>query len=144
MADGIEVRCLGRGDAGLLDRVAEGVFDHPVRPDRAAAFLGCPSHLMVVALADGLVVGMGSAVVHRHPDKDPQMWINEIGTGDAWLRRGIATRVLRALLAEAEARGCGYAWLGTEQDNAAARALYRRVGGREVPGLVLFEWGGES
>ena len=140
----IEIRRLGPDDAAWLGRVAEGVFDHPVRPDRAAAFLACPSHLMVVALADGLVVGMGSAVVYLHPDKDPQMWINEIGTGDAWLRRGIATRVLHALLAEAEARGCGYAWLGTEEDNAAARALYRRAGSREVPGLVLYEWGEES
>ena len=138
---GIEIRRLGPDDAARLGRVAEGVFDHPVRADRTAAFLACPSHLMVVALADGLVVGMGSAVVYLHPDKPPQMWINEIGTGDAWRRRGIATRVLRALLAEATARGCDYAWLGTEEDNASARALYRRAGAREVPGLVLYEWG---
>ena len=137
----IEIRRLGPDDAALLGRVAEGVFDHPVRPDRAAAFLACPSHLMVVARADGLVVGMGSAVVYLHPDKDPQMWINEIGTGDAWRRQGIATRVLRALFAEAEARGCDYAWLGTEEDNAPARALYRRAGGEETTGLVLYNWG---
>ena len=128
----------------MLGRVADGVFDGPVRQDRARAFLNDPSHLIAVAVAEGTVVGMATGVVYLHPDKPPQLWVNEVGTGDDWLRRGVATRTLRALLDEGERRGCRYAWLGTEAGNGPARALYRALGGEETEGIVTFEWGEEA
>ncbi|MDJ0627065.1 MAG: GNAT family N-acetyltransferase [Rhodobacter sp.] len=137
----ITIRRLGPEDARVLDRVAKGVFDLAVDPDHTAAFLASEAHEMVVALADGLVVGMASGVVYLHPDKPPQFWINEVGVGDDWLRRGIGTRLMTAILAVGHERGCGYAWLGTEAGNAAARGLYRKAQGRETEGLVIFEWG---
>ena len=141
MGETITIRRLGPEDAGVLRRVAEGVFDLAVDPKHTARFLGAETHEMVVALADGLVVGMASGIVYYHPDKPPQFWINEVGVGDAWLRRGIGTRLVAAILDVAWARGCVCAGLGTETENAAARALYRKLGGREAEGLVLFEWG---
>ena len=47
-----------------------------------------PRHLMLVAIEDDLVVGMASAVEYFHPDKPPQMWINEVVVSPAWQRRG--------------------------------------------------------
>ena len=128
----------------MLCNVAAGVFDNAVDPDRTARFLAAPDHVIVVALAGDLVVGMGTGLVYYHPDKPPQFWINEVGTGDAWLRRGIARRVMQALLDEAQGRGCRYIWLGTEDDNRPARKLYRAMGGEETAGLVTFEWGQEG
>jgi aminoglycoside 6'-N-acetyltransferase I len=41
-------------------------------------------------------------------------------------RQGIATLLLEAAFALGRELGCSEAWVGTEPDNAAARALYRR------------------
>ncbi len=59
----IEIKRLGRGDAAVLDRVAEDVFDEPINPPRLAAYLAEPGHHMLVAIADGVVVGQ---VARRH------------------------------------------------------------------------------
>ena len=35
----IEVRVLGAGEGGILERVAPGGFDHPIDPVRASEFI---------------------------------------------------------------------------------------------------------
>jgi ribosomal protein S18 acetylase RimI-like enzyme len=50
--------------------------------------------------------------------------------GDAWQGRGIGTRLLRELVARAEANGISDLSATTLHDNPAARALLRRVGFR--------------
>ena len=71
---------------------------------------------------------MASAVDYVHPDKAPQLWINEIGVAPAHRRRGVGRRLLDALLAHGRTLGCTEAWLGTEDDNVAARRLYESAG----------------
>jgi len=139
--DPITFRRLRPEDAAILARVAPETFDNPVRNDYLAPFLASSLHEMVVALVDDLVVGMASGVVYYHPDKPPQFWINEVGTALDWRRQGIGRRLVDAMLEIAWMRDCDMAWLGTEDDNVAARALYRRAGAREVPGLVMYDWG---
>jgi ribosomal protein S18 acetylase RimI-like enzyme len=124
----IDVRLLGPGDLGVLDRIADGVFDGPVQARWAGAFLADARHHMLVALENGVVVGMVSAVDYVHPDKAPQLWINEIGVAPSHQRRGIGRRLLDAILAHGRTLGCTEAWLGTEEDNVAARRLYATAG----------------
>ena len=142
--DEITVRMLGPDDLSVFDRVADGTFDNPIRPDQAQAFLEDANHLIAVALAGDTVVGMATGVIYFHPDKPPQFWINEVGTAAPWRRRGIATRTTQALLRAAAAAGCVEMWLGTETDNTAARALYRALDGAETEGLVMYGWGAED
>lgn len=123
----ITIRQLLPGDEAVLETVAPGVFDNPVRPDLVRRFLATPNYRIVVALDGDLVVGMATGFSHFHPDKDEDFFVNELGVDDAYRRRGIATALLRALLAEARVMGCNEAWLGTEHDNAAALATYRRL-----------------
>ncbi len=137
----ITIRLLGPDEAQVLDRVAPDVFDEPVNPDWARAFLASGSHLIAVALAEGTVVAMATGLIHLHPDKPPQLWVMEVGTAGAWQRRGLATACMKALLAGGRARGCAEAWVATEDDNAPARALYRRLGGAETEGIVMYDWG---
>lgn len=122
----------------MLGRVADGVFDEPVRPDRLARYLEAPGHLMVLALADGMVVGQCVGVIHHHPDKPSELYVDEVGTADAWLRQGIATAMLAELFAWGRELGCEEAWLGTETDNAAALALYRRHAPTEDKTMQFF------
>ena len=133
----IAIRSLAAGDGDVLARVADGVFDGPVSPRLAAEFLADPRHHLVVALDDGVVVGFVSAVDYVHPDKPSQLWINEVGVAPSRRRRGIARRLLDAMLAHGRTLGCTEAWLGTEESNAAARRLYESAGGAAEP-FVLY------
>jgi aminoglycoside 6'-N-acetyltransferase I len=125
--------CLCRlrpGDERLLDQVADDVFDEPVRPDRLAAYLATPGHLMVLATEGDLVVGQCTGVIHAHPDKVTELYVDEVGTATSHLRQGIATAMLAELFAWGRELGCEEAWLGTELDNTAANGLYRTFGGK--------------
>lgn len=135
----IEIRLLGPEDRGALDRVAGGVFDHAIDPGLAREFLSDPRHHLFVAIGEGLVVGMITAVDYVHPDKPRQLWINEVGVAPTHQRRGIARGLLDAMLAHGRGIGCTEAWLGTEEANQAANALYRAAGGRAEP-FVLYAW----
>lgn len=139
--DEITFRQMGPDDLDALLAVPGGLFDNPVDPAQAAAFLNDPLHLLVLAYDGGLAVGMASGTVLLHPDKAPAMFVNEVGVRDGHRRRGIGTAVTGALFAAARARGCDGIWLGTEPENTPARALYRKLGGDEVP-AVLFGWDG--
>ena len=133
------IRLLGPGEAAVLDRVAEGVFDNPVDPRWAAEFFAEPRHHLAAALDGGVVIGMASAVHYVHPDKPPQLWVNEVGVAPPYRNRGIGRALLLALFARGRELGCEEAWLGTEPDNAAARRLYLTVGGEEEP-MVMYSF----
>ena len=96
------------------------------------------SHYICVAIEVGLVVGFASAVRYVHPEKPSGMWINEVGGSPCYQRSGIGKAVLSRILAEAETRGCREAWVLTDEDNSAARALYSSAGGSESQaGLIV-------
>lgn len=120
----MEIRRLEAGDDALVMQVADNVFDEPVRPDRLAAYLSQSGHFMVVAIVDGVVVGQCAAVIHRHPDKVTELYIDEVGVSPAFQRQGIARKMLDAMFEIGRENGCEEAWVGTEPDNVAARALY--------------------
>jgi aminoglycoside 6'-N-acetyltransferase I len=131
------VRLLGPGDMAILDNVAEDVFDEDVDPRWTAEFLNDPRHHMVVALLGNQVIGMASAVHYVHPDKSPELWVNEIGVTPAYRQRGIGKQLIAALFSRGRELGCKEAWLGTEESNTAARRLYASVGGAEQSMVYL-------
>jgi aminoglycoside 6'-N-acetyltransferase I len=135
----VEVRLLGPGDGEALERVAPGVFDGPVRPHWTREFLADARHHLMVAVDEGQVVGMVSALHYVHPDKAPQLWINEIGVAPSHQRQGIGRRLLDAILAHGRMLDCTEAWLGTEEANVAARHLYESAGGAPET-FVLYEF----
>ena len=62
----------------MLEKVAPGVFDEPVRPDLTARFLATPNYRILVALDGDLVVGMATGFTHFHPDKDEEFFVNGV------------------------------------------------------------------
>ena len=123
----ITLKRLMPGDEAVLENVAPGAFDEPVRPDLTRRFLATPPYRIIVALDGDLVVGMATGFTHFHPDKDEEFFVNELGVDDAYRRQGIGERLLQALLAEAKTMGCPDAWLGTEHTNTPALGLYRKI-----------------
>ena len=130
-ASQVTIRLLSAGDTNAFDRVAEDVFDDPVRMDLAVEFLHDRRHHIAVALDGGVVVGMASAVHYVHPDKPAQLFIDEVGVAPSHQRQGIASELLARLLAHGRALGCTEAWVAADEDNGPARALYAHVGGQE-------------
>ncbi|HUV33165.1 MAG TPA: GNAT family N-acetyltransferase [Devosiaceae bacterium] len=124
---GIEIRVSRDGDAAVLGNVSPDVFDNAIKPELAEAYLAEPLFHLVVALDGDKVVGMASGLVHFHPDKQPEFLVNEVGVDDAYLRRGIGTRLMSAILEAARGAGCREVWLGTEAANAVALGLYRSI-----------------
>jgi GNAT superfamily N-acetyltransferase len=122
------IRLLSRTDAGILDQVAPGVFDHAVIPSSLREFLEDARHHLVVAIDLGVVVGMASAVHYVHPDKPNELWINEVAVAPSHQRQGIGTALVQALLGLARQLGCREAWVLTDRENTAARRLYTTCG----------------
>jgi aminoglycoside 6'-N-acetyltransferase I len=125
---GAEIRLLGPDDAWVLQQVGPDVFDNPVDQRLTAQFLADPRHHIIVAIDAGYVIGMITAVDYIHPDKAPQLWINEVGVAKSHRWHGIGRLLLDAMLAHGSALACTEAWLGTEIDNLPARALYESDG----------------
>lgn len=137
MAEGISIRLLSASDAAALVAVADGVFDGAVDPAYAAEFLADPRHHMAAAFDGDRIVGMASAVHYVHPDKAPELWVNEIGVAPAYEGRGVGRGLMRTLFAHARTLGCVEAWVGTERENQPARRMYAAVGGAEKDMLCV-------
>jgi aminoglycoside 6'-N-acetyltransferase I len=133
----VEIRTLRAGEAHALRTVADGVFDAPIDEALASEFLADPRHHLCVAIENGVVVGFASAVHYVHPDKPPQLWINEVGVSPSHQGKGVGKKALSALLAVGRELGCSEAWVLTDTDNATAKALYRAAGGIETPHIMV-------
>lgn len=134
----ITFRLLGPADAVLLERADPDVFDGPVDAARIDEFLNDPRHHIAAAIDEqGVIRGFASGVVYVHPDKRAQLFVNEVGVVPAFQRQGVAMQVLSTLLDHGRSLGCVEAWVATEHDNLPARALYKKLGGREAPEAIV-------
>jgi aminoglycoside 6'-N-acetyltransferase I len=129
----VEVKILGPEHQAVLDNVAGGVFDHRVNAKLAAEFLADTRHHLIVATDEGLVVGFASAVHYVHPDKPPELWINEVGVAEPHRERGIGRAIMAMMLERARALGCREAWVLTDRGNEPAMRLYAAAGGTAAP-----------
>lgn len=121
----VTLKRMAPGDESMLAHIAPEVFDAPIHPERLGAYLRAPGHLIVLAFEGDVVVGQCAAVVHHHPDKPSELYIDEVGTASTHRRQGIARAMLAGMFAWGRELGCAEAWLGTEPDNVEANGLYR-------------------
>ncbi|WP_205214873.1 GNAT family N-acetyltransferase [Altererythrobacter sp. ZODW24] len=136
-----QIAWLGADNRHLLGNVADGVFDEPIRQNRLSRYLSNTNNWMAAAVNDGLVIGQCMCVVHHHPDKPTELYLDEIGTADNWRRQGVAGLLLKAVFARADEAGIDEIWLGTEPDNLPARRLYEKTGAKGDPALIYYlEW----
>ena len=124
----IIVRLLTPNEAAALDNVAHDVFDNPIDPRWCAEFFADPRHHLVVALDGDFVVGMASGVHYVHPDKPPELWINEVGVAPTHHGQGIGRRLVATLVEHGASIGCYEAWVLTSPTNEAAKRMYRAAG----------------
>lgn len=142
MAERFVLHWIDASNTDKLARIAPEVFDHAIDPARLETYLANPHNWMCVAMHGDLVVGMCMAVVHHHPDKPTEVYLDEIGTGKEWRRQGIADSLIKAVCERADAEDIDEIWVATEVDNAPARALYEKTGATAEEAAVYFylEW----
>ena len=137
----LTIKILTGDDLPLLLNVADGVFDHPVNESYAREFLNDPRHHLVVAVDGGVIVGSVSAIHYVHPDKAPELWINEVGVASSYQRQGIAKAIMQELFQLGRELGCKNAWVLTERSNEPANRLYHSVGGQvDSDDTVMYEF----
>ena len=137
----VRIELLNSANRDLLDRVDPDVFDNAIDDRQLTSFIEDPRHLMAIAVDDDTVIGMASGVECFHPDKQPQLFINEVGVASTHRRRGIGRELVVTLITAAEGRGSTYAWLGTDSDNVSGQACFGSVpGGKEPQPFLLYEW----
>jgi ribosomal protein S18 acetylase RimI-like enzyme len=136
----VDVRLLGAHEAHVLDHVADDVFDNDVDRRWCAEFFADPRHHLVVALDGDLVVGMASGVHYVHPDKPPELWINEVGVAATHHGQGIGRRLVATLVAHGTALGCVEAWVLTSPTNEPAKRMYRAAGAVADELSVMFTY----
>lgn len=135
------VQRISAGDAAAFANIGVEVFDEAVTPERLSVYLSAPGHLMVLAFDGDLVVGQCAGVIHHHPDKATELYVDEVGTASTHRRQGIARAMLDALFAWGRELGCTEAWLGTELDNDPANALYRQYAPTEDEAIQYYLFG---
>jgi ribosomal protein S18 acetylase RimI-like enzyme len=125
--DGQTIRRLGPGDEAVLRRFAD---DEP-----QTALLADPRTVFVAAFDGDEPIGFafGYELPRRH-GRPTMFFVYELDVDERYRRRGIATRLMRALLA-----GRDEAFVLTEPDNAPANATYRSLGGT-ASDAVMWEW----
>jgi ribosomal protein S18 acetylase RimI-like enzyme len=114
-------------------------YDVPIE-DATRAFLADDRHHLFIAYVDDEPAGFVSGVETIHPDKGGEMFLYELGVDDAYRRRGVATALVERLIGLAGERGCTGVWTGTEKDNTAALATYRRAGAELDFDTVVVSW----
>ncbi|GLY96980.1 N-acetyltransferase [Actinoplanes sp. NBRC 103695] len=120
---------------------APDLFDGPPLVEATRDFLERPGHHLLFAYDDaGRAVGMISGVETIHPDKGTEMFVYELGVAPAARLQGVGTALVRALAELGRERGCYGMWVGTENDNAAAQATYRKAGASAEEPFLLLNW----
>ncbi|MBI5294254.1 MAG: GNAT family N-acetyltransferase [Chloroflexi bacterium] len=120
----MEIIQLNESNMDILDHYDEDIFDEKIVPHRLSALVREPSQIMLVAVSEGLVVGQVLAVIHKHPDKPTELYIDDLAVSEKVQRRGIATRLLEELFMIGVQRGCEEVWVATEPENEPAKKFY--------------------
>jgi ribosomal protein S18 acetylase RimI-like enzyme len=117
------------------------VFDEPIRPSNLVRFLDDDRHHLLLGYLDKRPAGFVTATEVFHPDKEPELFLNEIGVADEARRHGVGRALIEALTILGRERGCAAIWVLTDEDNEPAMQLYGHTGGRwDGRRQVMFEY----
>ncbi len=133
----IEYKLADMDDFDVITEVGDKLFDYPVKKNRAKEFLQDARHHLVLAKDQGKVVAMASAIHYVHLDKDPALFISEVGVLEEYRNQGIGRATVAYLIKHGKALGCTETWVATENSNDAARNTYKAAGGTEDDELIV-------
>ncbi len=119
----VSVRAAREDDLAALAEIDRLSSPQPWGEDALRPELSLPHALLLCAEAGGAPVGFVD--IHLAGDS---AYINELAVAPAARRRGVAAALVSAALDKAERRGFTRVVLDVREGNAAARALYQKLG----------------
>lgn len=137
----LTVRRLTTGDEATVLSAAH-LFDDPPVLDAVDDLLASPSDHLLMAFIDGQPAGFALAHELRRTDGlSRELFLYEIGTDEAFQRRGVAGSLIEALKTLGRDRDAHLMFVLTHDSTPAAVALYAATGGvREGEDVVLFDY----
>jgi aminoglycoside 6'-N-acetyltransferase I len=87
-------------------------------------FLSIHGNFYLVAFIEGHIAGATHGYLHLHPAGPKYLYIDEVDTVKEFRRLGVASSMLREAFEIGRKLGASEAWVGTENDNEPAKALY--------------------
>jgi ribosomal protein S18 acetylase RimI-like enzyme len=129
MINNLNIKLATLDDLEAMKEVGDQLFDLPVKTERAMEFLEDSRHHLVLAYIHSKVVGMASGFHYVHPDKDPELFINEVGVIEEYQNKGIGSELVKFICETGKNLGCKEAWTATENSNNAAIKCYLNAGG---------------
>jgi ribosomal-protein-alanine N-acetyltransferase len=129
---GISIRRLVPSDEGVVRELA--TYEGPGDPE---GLLADVRTLMLVAFDGERPVGfvLAHELPRRHGDRS-KLFAYEIDVAETHQRRGIGKALLQRLAELARERGIRVGFVLTDEDNAAANALYRSAGGTSAADVI--------
>ncbi len=123
------VRALHQDDAAVAQALVARFHSAGVSTEYLSALLSRSANLLLVAEHQGSVIGFLFAhFIDRLRLATPQLFIYELEVAAEHRRKGVALALMSSALKAAAARGID-AFVFTNHSNAAAIALYRKLGG---------------
>jgi ribosomal protein S18 acetylase RimI-like enzyme len=136
------VRRLRQTDTDIA-RVVEQInsaameIDEPFTQGSLTEFLADDRNIYLIVEADGHLAGALHAIAYTHPAGKRYVYVDEVDTVEAFRRQGVAGAMLQRAREIARAMGAHSIWLGADEGNDAAQALYRSLGAQEIePGVI--------
>lgn len=133
----IDIVHLDKDNIRILDVIAEDVFDEKIDLISLTAYLAEESHILLVAVHENIVVGQILSVIHRHPDKSTELYIDDLGVAPNYQRQGVATSMMSELFLLGKKQGCEELWIATEPDNEQAKGFYGSLNLSVRPALIF-------
>lgn len=136
----IAYQMINRTNTHLLDHVLEDVFDYPINTQFLSTFLDSPTHHLMVAINEAQeVVGFVTFTDLFHPDKDTQVFVNELSVHEDYQRRGIGTTLMNHVFAFAKEHAY-YVWVATEMENQEADRFYQTLTPDSRQDSYFYDW----
>ena len=131
MHNNITFKIASLNDLSAIRKIGDRLFDHPIKNNRATEFLSDPRHHLILAYDDDEIVGMASGFHYVHPDKDPELFINEVAVLEEYRNMHIGRNLVEKICAHGKDLGCREVWVLTDDSNSAAIKAYLAAGGTE-------------
>ncbi|MFK8018618.1 MAG: GNAT family N-acetyltransferase [Pseudomonadales bacterium] len=124
----IEIVTVSTDTMAVLKNIDEAIFDEKIEPSLLEKYVHEESHIMLVAVFNKLVIGQVLGVIHKHPDKNTELYIDDLAVSENLQRKNIGSKLLDALFDIGRKRGAEEVWVATEPENTTAIKFYESLG----------------
>lgn len=96
--------------------------------------------VLILAKDGEKIVGAALGYIHRHPDGNDSLYVDELDTHPDYRRQGVATHLMNKAGEIAKEKGCTEVWVSTETTNETADKFYCSLDPYEVEPSYIYTY----